>query len=223
MEREGLTIQQLAAQSGVNPRTIHYYVARGLVPGAGKQGPRTRYPERVLEMLFEIRRLQTESELTLREIRRRFVEEGKVPARRAKTRASKVPARHIGEEDATASHPRQHANGSRGSEAALAEAPHHAVGMRGGSTSLLDALAGSDVSGDSEPIPTGAAPDRLLAALKTVVGDRTVPSSGSGDRWVAIPITRDLLLAARRLRPEEQRSLQRAADYLRRILLDSKS
>jgi hypothetical protein len=54
------------------------------------------------------------------------------------------------------------------------------------------------------------------------VGERTVPSAGSGDRWVTVPITRDLALAGRRLSLDEVQALQRAADYLRVLLLEQK-
>ncbi|MCA9728838.1 MAG: MerR family transcriptional regulator, partial [Candidatus Eisenbacteria bacterium] len=51
LDVDGFTIGELAARAGVTSRTIHYYVSQGLLPGPGKQGPRTRYPQSFLDLL----------------------------------------------------------------------------------------------------------------------------------------------------------------------------
>ncbi|GIW96086.1 MAG: hypothetical protein KatS3mg110_4127 [Pirellulaceae bacterium] len=69
-----MNLQQLAERVGTTPRTIRYYIARGLVPGPVGAGPRAYYTEEHVRRIEEVRRLQDEG-LTLGEIQRRL--EGK--------------------------------------------------------------------------------------------------------------------------------------------------
>ena len=64
-----LTLTELAADSGVAPRTIRYYIARGLLEGPLERGRKAAYGERHLEKLRKIRELQ-EQGLALAEIAR---------------------------------------------------------------------------------------------------------------------------------------------------------
>lgn len=60
------TIAELEARSGIDRRTIAYYVQQGLLPRVGRRGARTRYPQPVLERLLfvvRVRRLQDEGRL----------------------------------------------------------------------------------------------------------------------------------------------------------------
>jgi DNA-binding transcriptional MerR regulator len=64
------TLQQLAGEAGVTPRTIRYYIAQGLLasPGAGSGA---RYSDAHLERLRLIRQLQR-NHLPLAEIRKQI-------------------------------------------------------------------------------------------------------------------------------------------------------
>ncbi len=64
----GHTLAELSAMSRVPVRTIRYYLAQGLLPAPGRDGPATRYPESALQRLLLIRRLQREHQ-PLAEIR----------------------------------------------------------------------------------------------------------------------------------------------------------
>lgn len=66
------TISELSALSGLPVRTIRYYLAQGLIPSAGKEGPSTRYPEATLARLRLIARLR-DAHLPLAEIRKQLV------------------------------------------------------------------------------------------------------------------------------------------------------
>lgn len=66
-----LTLAELSALADVPTRTIRYYLAQGLVPGPGREGPGTRYPVSALHRLRLIRQLQREH-LPLAEIRKRL-------------------------------------------------------------------------------------------------------------------------------------------------------
>ena len=227
---EGLIVDEVAARAGVTPRTIHYYVAQGLLPGPGKQGPRTRYSLAFLDLLLRIRMLQDERGLSLRSIRELFVREGVIPPRVRGRRSSR----------ATATSPRSRDPESvsgddvRSSDAGTGDVASRDV--RIGDAGSSDAGSGDAGSGDARIGDTGTAEagveaetsvgsptaTDLLQALQELVGERRVPSAGSGDRWVTIPISRDLVLAGRRLRNDDLHALQRAADHLRFILLNGK-
>ena len=65
------TINELSALSGLPVRTIRYYLAQGLIPAAGKEGPATRYPDATLARLRLIAKLR-DAHLPLAEIRKQL-------------------------------------------------------------------------------------------------------------------------------------------------------
>jgi len=67
------SIADLARLTGVTPRTVRYYIAQGLLPGANDAGQGAWYDERHLARLRLIRRLQAQH-LPLAEIRTRLDE-----------------------------------------------------------------------------------------------------------------------------------------------------
>ncbi len=81
-----LTLAQLAQASGCPPRTIRYYIARGLVPPPRKAGPAAHYGEEHLQRLRQIQTWQAEG-LTLAEIGQRL-EGDDSPARPALERTA---------------------------------------------------------------------------------------------------------------------------------------
>jgi DNA-binding transcriptional MerR regulator len=73
------TIDELEQLSGIDRRTIAYYVQEGVLPKIGRRGPRTRYPQLFLDRLLFIKRQREREEagelegtLTLAEIRELF-------------------------------------------------------------------------------------------------------------------------------------------------------
>lgn len=67
----GISLSALAAVTGCTPRTIRYYIARGLLPPPLKAGPGACYGEEHLRRLQQIRAWQAEG-LTLSEIGHRL-------------------------------------------------------------------------------------------------------------------------------------------------------
>jgi DNA-binding transcriptional MerR regulator len=65
------TLTDLADLAGVTPRTIRYYLSRGLLPSVGASGPGPKYDDSHLARLRLIKRLQAEHQ-PLAEIRRRL-------------------------------------------------------------------------------------------------------------------------------------------------------
>ena len=71
MKSDMYDIKELCAEAGVTPRTVHFYIQRGLLPPAGSLGPGARYDQGHAARLKLIKLLQKEH-LPLSEIRRRL-------------------------------------------------------------------------------------------------------------------------------------------------------
>ena len=65
------SLAELARVTGVTPRTVRYYIAQGLLPGANESGPGASYDADHLARLRLIRELQRQH-LPLAEIRTRL-------------------------------------------------------------------------------------------------------------------------------------------------------
>ena len=55
---QGYTAAELERETGVDRRTIAFYVQEGLLPKVGRRGSRSRYPDRVRDRLLFIRRVR---------------------------------------------------------------------------------------------------------------------------------------------------------------------
>jgi DNA-binding transcriptional MerR regulator len=83
---EGLSLAELAERAGVTPRTVRYYLERGVLPSPAFHSRRTRYERHHLVRLFAIIAMKKER-LDLAAIRRRLTTlsseqlEAYVPAR----------------------------------------------------------------------------------------------------------------------------------------------
>jgi DNA-binding transcriptional MerR regulator len=73
MPTDAYSIADLARLSGLNVRTIRYYLAQGLLPASGESGPGAHYGKGHLDRLRLTKRLQAQH-LPLSEIRRRLAE-----------------------------------------------------------------------------------------------------------------------------------------------------
>ena len=69
----GLTMSELAALTDVSVRTIRYYIAKGLLPAPGREGPSTRYDDAFVARLRLIKQLRA-ANLPLAEIRSRLAD-----------------------------------------------------------------------------------------------------------------------------------------------------
>ena len=68
-KEKGISLAELAEESGVPARTIRFYIARGLLPGPQQAGRGASYGEAHRKRLEEIKKLQAKG-LTLHEIAR---------------------------------------------------------------------------------------------------------------------------------------------------------
>ncbi len=86
---KGYSLRTLARLAGLLPRTLRFYIARGLVPGPGKAGRAALYGDSHLRQIRAVRRLQNDG-LTLAEIAHRLA----APAAQAPHPASEA-WRHV--------------------------------------------------------------------------------------------------------------------------------
>lgn len=56
------TLEELERETGFERRTIAYYVQEGILPKVGRRGPRSRYPQLVMDRLLFIRRVREAEE-----------------------------------------------------------------------------------------------------------------------------------------------------------------
>jgi DNA-binding transcriptional MerR regulator len=69
----GISLNELAKQSGVPERTIRYYISRGLIPGPVRGGRGAEYTQEHLAVIQNVRRLQSGG-MTLAEIECQFAQ-----------------------------------------------------------------------------------------------------------------------------------------------------
>ena len=67
----GISLNELAKQSGVPERTIRYYISRGLIPGPVRGGRGAEYTQQHLTGIQDVRQLQAAG-MTLAEIEYEF-------------------------------------------------------------------------------------------------------------------------------------------------------
>lgn len=277
MESPGYTINELAELTGLRPRTIHFYIGKGLLPGMGKRGPKTRYPRGHLERLQVIRRLQAEARLTLSEIAAVLPRLGpeavadlasgtaslasiRPPAADPIDRPDPSTSRAEGARTPAAwrslagltrmRRPAAAQNAKPSTESGAGDRPFPGGSPPGGASRSEPPLTGSprtelpltDSSrakppstgsppaepppgefppGTAVPAPPAAGPANLaplLSQLGRLIDVSHLSRSSRRDRWTTIPVTEDLLLSARGLRPHEVSLLERVGDVLRGIL-----
>ncbi|MGG5807715.1 helix-turn-helix domain-containing protein [Falsiroseomonas sp. CW058] len=202
------TLADLAAASGLQPRTIRSWVAQGILPGPLNRGPAARYPADTLHRLLAIRAMRDLLGMPLGAIRQELL-----VATPEQIAAHAAKATGLGPE--TPEPP-----------AAVAPAPDAALDYLRG----LRAKAAAPT-----PLPEASMSARALApvarpgpasgfeALETRLGQgRAAPAArkARAEEWLRIPITPDVEFAVRgRLDAEARARIERCADLVRDILL----
>nr|WP_052389845.1 helix-turn-helix domain-containing protein [Belnapia moabensis] len=205
-----LTLAELAAASGLEPRTIRSWVAQGPIPAPRSRGPGARYPAGGLERLMAIRGMRDRLGMPLAAIRQELLvattEQLQAHAERAADLAPE-PA-----EPAPA--PPSALDYLRALRARSAPAPM------------------MDVS-PSPPPPAGmpppaprqqslALPPTGFEALERRLGQARPEAArkARAEDWFRLPVTPDVELSVRGCLDAEQRArLERCADLIRDILL----
>ena len=190
------SLADLAAASGLQPRTIRSWVAQGLLPAPLNRGPNARYPAETLIRLLAIRAMREVLRKPLAEIRQELL-----VATPETLQALADKAGGLSPE------PTEMASG------AASSALDYIRGLREASAPLAASTA----------VPHRAlkAPASGFEALEQRLGrSRPAPRKARGEEWLRIPVTPDVEFAVRGpLDAEARARLERCADLIRDILL----
>lgn len=232
------SIADLARLTGVNVRTIRYYLAQGLLPTSGESGPGAHYGDGHLHRLLLTRRLQ-EQHLPLAEIRRRlaeltdaevasFVESPPEPALGITSSALDYVRAVLGTEPALALPPAAAATppasaAAPSSAATLEPRPTRAGQGRPGPALLRRALNSparllSEPS--AMPLMRDAAPtDRMGSSPPSPPSPSTEPPGPERSSWERLALGPNVEIHVRRpLSRPEQRRVERLITIARQVL-----
>jgi DNA-binding transcriptional MerR regulator len=238
------TIQELADRSRVSPRTIHFYISQGLLPGVGRQGPSTRYPEAHLNALLFIRQLQAQARLSLGEIAavlRRVPREKIAAIAQGKDELSVADLRSLAVDVTAVSELPAKDSVSLGISALFesgpqdVEPPPRVMLSEPPSADLQSARSrfrrllrprGQETEAQSpeepgpatSPGPRETALRESLAALSQLPGLDIGKTHAGEESWVSIHVSDDLTISARRASPEELHILEQIGTTIREIL-----
>jgi len=214
------SLAELAAASGLQPRTIRSWVAQKLLPSPLNRGPMARYPAETLERLLAIRAMREILRRPLAEIRQELLVASPDALRDLADKAKGLSPEPIGPSGATVSTALEYIRGIRESE--RGERPVE------DSMEPLDARVSLQMptplpSQARDPVPyAGTTPRHGFEALEHQLGiDRVTPArQARAEEWLRLPITPDVELTVRGpLDPEARARLERCVDLVRNILL----
>ncbi len=219
------TIVDLARLTGLNVRTIRYYIAQGLIPASGEFGPGAHYRQGHLDRLRLTRRLQ-EQHQPLAEIRRRLevMSDTEVAslidqAGRAVQEAPPTSALEYVRELLGESKPILPAASSAPPAApaplrprSMPIAVYSVEGASSGSAQLADQIAADLAAGAASPAPA----------------DATEPGAGRGvperSQWERLSLGPNVEIHIRRpLSRREQKRVERLITIARQVLKEGQS
>lgn len=203
----GFTISELAAGTGVEPRTIRSYVEKGIIPGPDSLGRGARYPQDALDRLKVLALLRDANRsLTLDQIRILLQKLGPSELRGLADGRLRIGA--VLDTEAGSEPPRTAAMDYlariRSGAAPDVMARHHAVVNHAQPTDYDDEL----------PVLEEAA-----RALVKLAGLTTASRGVRGEHWYRLPLTPDIELSIRGSFGSDQLAqLHRIGDALRLLL-----
>lgn len=228
------SLQELSELTGVDPRTIRWYIAEGLLRGPETRGPKAYYTEHHRKRLDVIRQLRDVYGLPISEIRRyvtmagdediqlvpvhpkhglawREVPTGRIPKAMDPGLETSRWTPLAGEPD-----PRLAPEGDEGFGPVSRRALWSSTWAKERQASLGSPYPGLDkrMVGPQSPLV------KLIELLAKAMGQRRVRGQARGSKWFEVEITRDILLRFRGdfdLRQMDQ--INRLADHLRAFLL----
>ena len=200
---EGLTLQELAAQTGVEPRTIRSYVEKGVILGPESFGRGARYPRETLDRLKVLQLLRDANRsLTLDQIRVLLNTIGPSQLREVAEGTVRIGA--VIDTDAAGTSPLP-------------------------KTAAMDYLHGLRRSQSQPQSPASVSPllyrrtsppiDNAARVLAELTGTNSSSRSVRGESWYRISLTPDIELSVRgEFGTEQLAQLHRIGDSLRTLL-----
>jgi DNA-binding transcriptional MerR regulator len=208
---EGLTLQDLAAKTGVEPRTIRSYVEKGVILGPESFGRGARYPRETLDRLKVLQLLRDANRsLTLDQIRVLLNSIGPSQLREVAEGTVRIGA--VIDTDAAGTIPlpktaaMEYLHGLRSTQSY----PQSQASV----SALQYRRAMPPIDHDQLPVLENAA--RALAEL---TGTNSSSRSARGESWYRISLTPDIELSVRgEFGTEQLAQLHRIGDSLRNLL-----
>jgi len=226
MEKDGITLEELSARTGVEVRTLRSWVSEGLLSPPYKSGRGATYPASNVARALAVRALKEMHGMSFAEIGRRFMlasdeqirdwgrpRERKVEGDSARDYLRRLRLRldtGAGAEDAPA--PMMHQDAPSPDPAPLAPEPPEPF--------LSASMAPpSEFAAEAAPGPSDLARmERLIFELGRLL-DGPAPRRSRGTIWTRISVTPDLEISVRGdLDPIERDIFEQLADQLRAIL-----
>ncbi len=214
---QGLTLHELAAEIGVEPRTIRSYVEKGVIPGPDTLGRGARYSRDTLDRLKVLQLLRDANrDLTLDQIR--VVLQGIAPAQLKGIAEGTLRIGAVLDTDAI--------RGARPSKTSALDYIRAFKAGRSGSLSSPPPPASVPPTPSESWLASDQLDDETLTAfeeaarvLSSLVGLPTSARATRGETWYRIPLTPDIELSVRgEFGTEQLAQLHRIGDALRTLL-----
>jgi len=228
-----LSLAELAAASGLQPRTIRSWVAQKLLPSPLNRGPMARYPAETLERLLAIRAMREILRRPLAEIRQELLVASPDALHELADKAKGLSPEPVEPGSAAVSTALDYIRGIREGERrrSAAQSAVELGDVDDATLKALEAMKAFEAMRALEAIPStttalvpypGHEPRHGFEALEHQLGiDRVSPASKArAEEWVRLSITPEVELTVRGpLDPEARARLERCADLIRNILL----
>ncbi|MFC7737565.1 helix-turn-helix domain-containing protein [Roseomonas sp. GCM10028921] len=204
------SLADLAAASGLLPRTIRSWVAQGLLPAPLTRGPTARYPTETLERVLAIRSMRDDLGMSLADIRQELL-----VAAPEKIRAHAARAAALAPEPDLAAPDPTTASDTAPPPPGRSSALDYVRELR-----AKPAMAAVRASADPSVAPPPPASGFEALEQRLGQGHTRATRKARAEEWLRIPITPDVEIAIRgRLDAEQRVRLERCADLIRDILL----
>lgn len=209
-EPQGLTLQELASETGVEPRTIRSYVEKGVIPGPETRGRGARYSRETLDRLKVLQLLRDANrELSLDQVRVLLHSIGPSQVRAIAEGTLWIGA-VIDTEARSAGFSRTALEYLQGLKTPSEKAHDESAAGR-----MWSAYLDEDLT-DAADLTVLEAAARALASL---AGRSSASRSTRGENWYRLPLTHDIELSVRgEFAPEQLAQLHRIGDALRTLL-----
>ena len=211
------TLDELATETGLTPRTIRGYIERGLLAGPVTRGRGARYGERHLNRLLCIQAIKDAAPISLDAIRQVLLSLDEDRIRAIGAGEEPVMVLPVGSEDTVTSGAPSSGLSTRGRSTLDYIASVREQSGRGGRTDR-GSTKSTRPSRGSGRISSGI--DRLVRVLRQSAAQGTVSHKSRAEIWASIPVTPDIEIRVRGPDDHDIRRLERAADHLRHALMD---
>ena len=220
-QKDSWTLEELHAETGVEPRSIRRYIERGLLPGASSRGRGARYGRIHLDRLKCVEAIRKAApQLGLDDIRQVLLSLDDERIHAIGEGMESVVAMPIGQPlpaaGPTDSVQAQMKDGLDVPESVSTLDYITQVRGRAGVAIQQNSPRGSN---QSRSAGSTSALDRLVKALERGTGLDRPQRKARAEIWLSIPVTPDIEIRARGLDDHDRQRLELAADYLREAMM----